>query len=58
MTATSGTQSGSATFTWTVNPTGGGGCTSPGQKLGNPGFESGNVVVDVDPGRDRPERPQ
>ncbi len=35
---------GSATFTWTVNPAGGGTCTSPGQKLGNPGFESGNTV--------------
>ncbi|MGK5518411.1 M4 family metallopeptidase [Micromonospora sp. URMC 107] len=30
----------SATYTLTVNGTGGG-CTSPGQKLGNPGFESG-----------------
>jgi hypothetical protein len=39
-TATSGTQSGSATFTWTVNPAGAG-CASPGQKLANPGFESG-----------------
>ncbi len=43
-TATSGGSSGSTTFTWTINPTGGGGCTSPGQKLGNPGFESGNTV--------------
>ncbi|MCW2642784.1 MAG: hypothetical protein JWP76_5090 [Dactylosporangium sp.] len=31
--------SGSTTFTWTVNPTGGGSCS--GQKLVNPGFESG-----------------
>ncbi|GAB3690531.1 M4 family metallopeptidase [Actinocorallia lasiicapitis] len=31
---------GSASFTWTVNPVGGG-CTSPGEKLGNGGFESG-----------------
>jgi hypothetical protein len=30
---------GSTTFSWTINPTGGGGCS--GQKLGNPGFESG-----------------
>jgi hypothetical protein len=31
------------TFTWTIaNP--GAGCSSPGQKLGNPGFESGNTV--------------
>jgi hypothetical protein len=35
---------GSATFTWTIASSGGGGCTSPGQKLGNPGFESGNTV--------------
>jgi serine protease len=31
--------SGTASFTWTINPTGGGGCS--GQKLLNPGFESG-----------------
>ncbi|NBH04887.1 putative Ig domain-containing protein [Amycolatopsis sp. SID8362] len=30
---------GSTTFTWTISPSGGGGCS--GQKLGNPGFESG-----------------
>jgi serine protease len=35
--------SGSTSFTWTINPSGGG-CASPGQKLGNPGFESGNTV--------------
>jgi phosphatidylinositol-3-phosphatase len=34
--------SGSTSFTWTVNPSGG--CPAPGQKLGNPGFESGNTV--------------
>ncbi|GAB3141304.1 hypothetical protein GCM10027258_23690 [Amycolatopsis stemonae] len=28
---------GSTTFSWTINPSGGGGCS--GQKLGNPGFE-------------------
>jgi putative Ig domain-containing protein len=39
----SGTGTGSTTFTWTISPAGGG-CTSPGQKLGNPGFESGNTV--------------
>jgi hypothetical protein len=33
---------GSASFTWTISTTGGG-CASPGQKLLNPGFESGNV---------------
>jgi hypothetical protein len=32
--------SGSASFTWTVNPSGGG-CS--GQQLGNPGFESGSA---------------
>jgi hypothetical protein len=31
---------GSASFAWTISPTGGG-CSSPGQKLGNPGFETG-----------------
>jgi hypothetical protein len=33
---------GSTSFTWTISSSGG--CTSPGQKLGNPGFESGNTV--------------
>ncbi|HEY4460022.1 MAG TPA: putative Ig domain-containing protein, partial [Pseudonocardiaceae bacterium] len=33
--------SGNTTFTWTISGTGG--CTAPGQKLGNPGFESGNT---------------
>ncbi|GLZ35099.1 zinc metalloprotease [Lentzea sp. NBRC 105346] len=41
VTATDSTsKSGSASFTWTVGTTGG--CS--GQKLGNPGFESGNTV--------------
>ncbi|MEV5746973.1 M4 family metallopeptidase [Actinoallomurus sp. NPDC052308] len=31
---------GSTTFTWTVNPVGGG-CSSPGNKVSNGGFESG-----------------
>ncbi|MDQ1739842.1 MAG: hypothetical protein QOE53_1494, partial [Pseudonocardiales bacterium] len=35
--------SGSASFTWTISPTGGG-CASPGQKLGNPGFETGSAA--------------
>jgi Zn-dependent metalloprotease len=35
--------SGSTTFTWTIGGTGGT-CSSPGQKLGNPGFESGATV--------------
>jgi hypothetical protein len=42
VTATSGGQSGSASFTWTINPAGGG-CTGAGQKLGNPGFETGSA---------------
>jgi serine protease len=42
-TATSGAQSGSTSFTWSIT-TSGGGCTSPGQKLTNPGFESGNTT--------------
>ncbi|MCX4745232.1 putative Ig domain-containing protein [Kitasatospora sp. NBC_01287] len=33
---------GSATFSWTVNPASGGGCTSA-QLLGNPGFETGTA---------------
>jgi hypothetical protein len=33
---------GSTSFTWTVNPAGGG-CTAPGQILLNPGFESGSA---------------
>jgi serine protease len=35
--------SGSATFSWTIGTSGGGGCSSPGQKLSNPGFESGST---------------
>ncbi len=34
--------SGSTSFSWVINPAGS--CGSPGQKLGNPGFESGNVT--------------
>jgi serine protease len=34
--------SGSSAFSWTISPAGGG-CASPGQKLANPGFESGAV---------------
>jgi hypothetical protein len=36
-------KAGSASFSWTINPSGGGGCTGAGQKLANPGFESGAV---------------
>ncbi|MCQ4079159.1 putative Ig domain-containing protein [Streptomyces sp. RB6PN25] len=41
---------GSVTSTWTINPSGGGNCTSTGQKLGNPSFESGNTVRSASPG--------
>jgi Putative Ig domain len=34
--------SGSASFTWTINSAGGGGCTAQ-QLLGNPGFETGSI---------------
>ncbi|HEV8555523.1 MAG TPA: M4 family metallopeptidase [Actinophytocola sp.] len=34
-------QSGSTTFTWTIVPPGS--CSSPGQKIGNPGFEVGSA---------------
>jgi Putative Ig domain len=33
---------GTASFTWTISPVGGG-CSSPGQKFVNPGFESGST---------------
>ncbi len=39
--ATGASGSGATTFTFTISGGGGGGCSSPGQKLGNPGFESG-----------------
>ena len=42
-TGSGGSGSGSATFTFTVTG-GGGGCTAPGQKLGNPGFETGTAA--------------
>src|SRR6201999_3414540 len=35
--------SGSASFTWTISTTGGGGGSCTGQKLTNPGFESGST---------------
>jgi hypothetical protein len=38
----SGTGTGSTSFSWTISSTGGG-CSSPGQKLGNPGFETGTA---------------
>jgi hypothetical protein len=34
---------GSTSFSWTISPTGGG-CAAPGQKLGNPGFETGSAA--------------
>ncbi|WP_448319976.1 M4 family metallopeptidase [Streptomyces sp. CO7] len=39
----SAAQTGTASFTWTVNPAGSGTCTAK-QLLGNPGFESGNTT--------------
>jgi hypothetical protein len=36
-------KTGSATFTFTISG-GNSGCATPGQRLGNPGFESGNTV--------------
>lgn len=45
VTAKDGTgASGTTSFTWTIN-TSGGGCASSGQKLGNPGFESGTTAT-------------
>ncbi len=40
---------GSTSYTWTINPVGGG-CPSTGQKLANPGFESGNTAWSATPG--------
>jgi hypothetical protein len=43
VTATDSTgASGSTTFTWTISAAGS--CASPGQKLGNPGFETGTAA--------------
>ena len=50
--------SGNTSFTWTISTSGG--CTSPGQKLGNPGFESGNTVWSSTPaviGQNGPSEP-
>ncbi|MEO3779129.1 M4 family metallopeptidase [Micromonospora sp. B11E3] len=44
VTVTGAATSGNRTATYTLTVNGTGGCTSPGQKLGNPGFESGNTV--------------
>ncbi|MBV9450692.1 MAG: hypothetical protein JO345_32860, partial [Streptosporangiaceae bacterium] len=35
--------SGSASFTWTIGTSGGGGCSTHTQLLGNPGFETGSA---------------
>ncbi len=43
-TGSGGSGSGAATFTFTVTGGGSGSCTSPGQKLGNPGFETGSAA--------------
>ncbi len=60
VTATDNTgASGSTSFTWTISPQGGG-CGSAGQKLGNPGFESGNTVWTSTPaviGQNGPSEP-
>lgn len=42
-TATSAAGSGSTSFTFTISPAGGGACSSPGQKFGNPGFETASA---------------
>ena len=42
--------SGSASFTWTISSSGGGGCTST-QLLGNPGFETGSAAPWTSHGR-------
>ncbi|GAA2718296.1 M4 family metallopeptidase [Micromonospora olivasterospora] len=44
VTVTGAATSGNRTATYSLTVNGTGGCTSPGQKLGNPGFESGNTV--------------
>jgi len=36
--------SGTASFSWTINPSGGGGCSNHTQLLGNPGFETGSAA--------------
>jgi Zn-dependent metalloprotease len=43
-TGSGGSGTGSATFTFSISGGGGGGCTAPGQKLGNPGFETGTAA--------------
>ena len=51
--------SGSTSFQWVISPVGGG-CGSPGQKLGNPGFESGVTVWSQTPaviGQNGPSEP-
>jgi subtilisin family serine protease len=52
-------QSGSTTFSWTISPSGGG-CASPGQKLANPGLESGPTGWTATPaviGQNAPNQP-
>ncbi len=48
-TGSAGSGSGSATFTFTISG-GGSSCASPGQRLANPGFESGNTGWTASPG--------
>jgi Zn-dependent metalloprotease len=42
-TATGAAGSGSTSFTFTITPAGGGTCAGPGQKFGNPGFETASA---------------
>jgi hypothetical protein len=55
----SAAKTGSTSFSWTIT-TSGGGCTSPGQKLGNAGFESGATTWTSSPaviGQNGPSQP-
>jgi hypothetical protein len=56
----SAAKTGSTSFSWTIATAGGGGCSSPGQKLGNPGFESGSASWTATPaviGQNGPSEP-
>jgi hypothetical protein len=58
ITGTAASATHSASYSLTVNGTGG--CASPGQKIGNPGFESGNTVWSSTPaviGQNGPSEP-
>jgi serine protease len=54
----SAAKTGSTSFTWTITAVGA--CSSPGQKLGNPGFESGSATWSATPaviGQNGPSEP-